>query len=343
MKLFRREPIAPPRLRIASRVVDKIVHNALSYETETGESLVGFAIKSENVIEPEMVVLDTIAPDTSAIREGTYFEQGDDIQGDILAWWNDNWEVYRATNRGTSGFIWDVPLSNVGDWHKHPGKLTEPSWGDAGTARQHIHDKVSGEPQLLVILATVWNRDQAMAPDPAAPVDAPLPLKVPIDDDTVVRIDCWYMSRHTRGFIQLTPTVSPDLPALFPIAWHLRDPERASREVSALSAEGYTVSVEQFDTDGKAPLEICLMLGRRNSARAILIATDSDFPKTRPRVHLAPMSAIRDIPQNGNLFAGLWKASTAVPDADYPDWTPDSRLVDFVKAIEAKNVSEAKA
>ena len=35
-----------PRLTLAQRVVDKMVANAKKYDTETGESLVGFAVKS---------------------------------------------------------------------------------------------------------------------------------------------------------------------------------------------------------------------------------------------------------------------------------------------------------
>ena len=44
----------------------------------------------------------------------------------------------------------------LGDWHKHPGDLVEPSQGDAFTARDHLRDKVAGAPYVLVILATVF-------------------------------------------------------------------------------------------------------------------------------------------------------------------------------------------
>src|SRR5215813_8518479 len=86
-RFLRRGPVVLPNVTLAQRVIDNIVKNALIYDTETGETLVGFAIKVENSVEPDLFALDTIPPDESAIRQGAYFEQGDDTQGDILAWW----------------------------------------------------------------------------------------------------------------------------------------------------------------------------------------------------------------------------------------------------------------
>ncbi|HVO43556.1 MAG TPA: hypothetical protein VMT34_13075 [Aggregatilineales bacterium] len=340
MRFLRREPPALPHLTIASRVVDKMVRNAVHYETETGESLVGFTVKASGAIEPELFVVETIPPDDSAIRQGAYFEQGDDIQGDIFNWWSDNWDLYREGQRNKPDWRWNVSLSSLGDWHKHPGTLTEPSWGDAGTAREYIHDRISGSPQLLVILATVWDSEQARVAEPVMAAGAAnefaVPLKVPIDEATTVRLDCWYMSRYTRGFVPLTPTVGTDLPELFPIAWHLRQPERARREVDALIADGFSVSVEQYPAGGSTPLAICLLLERPNSHNAIIVVTEADFPATCPTVRTAPIAALPGKPDDKNPLAGLWQASTPVDKSVYPAWNPSDRLVDFVKAIEAK-------
>src|SRR5476649_747656 len=217
---------ALPRLTLSQRVVDKMVRNASVYDTETGESLVGFALKSLGRFEPDLYVIDTIAPDASAIRHGTYFEQGDDLQGDIFNWWYDNWNGYRKQQRDSSVRItdgiwaakWDVPLLHLGDWHKHPGMLIEPSWGDADTARGAIADQVAerveGGAQLLVILATIWDRTQdepfSVTESEETKNQQPRPIKVPVDGDALVRLDCWYMSRRIRRFVRLTPTVTPD-------------------------------------------------------------------------------------------------------------------------------------
>src|ERR1700690_1503104 len=84
-----------PRLTLAQRVIDKIVRNAQIYDTETGESLVGLTLNKAGYAEPDLLVLDTIAPDDSAIRRGAYFEQGDDLQGDVFNWLSDNWDNQR--------------------------------------------------------------------------------------------------------------------------------------------------------------------------------------------------------------------------------------------------------
>jgi hypothetical protein len=337
-----------PRLTLAQRVVDKIVRNALVYETETGESLVGCAVRALGRPEPDLYVLETISPDESAIRSGAYFEQGDDLQGDIFNWWFDNWAPVRERRRKSYGSAfgakWDVPLAHLGDWHKHPGSLVEPSWGDTDTARHQIFDETLNAPQLLAILATVWDRQFAESAD-ADDVDLTQgqPLKVPVDAANLIRIDCWYISRLTRRFVRLTPQVVPDdtLPNLPIIAWHLLQPERMRQEIEALSREGYTVSVDQYDVDDTPPLEVCLTLAKRSSPHILIVATEADYPASRPTIHSVPMSVMKEIPQenlDSDLFVNLWKQSKPLPKSDYPtwDWTPDRTILDLVRAVEAR-------
>src|SRR5215216_3794897 len=100
---------ALPRLTLSQRVVDTIVRNAQNYATETGESLVGFAMKIRGRPEPDLYVIDTIAPDVTAIRHEVYFVQGDDLQGDIFNWWSDNWDLMRHRDAR-----WDVTLEHLG-------------------------------------------------------------------------------------------------------------------------------------------------------------------------------------------------------------------------------------
>src|SRR5204863_1923758 len=86
----------------------------------------------------------------------------------------------------------------------------------------------------------------------AAQTDAePGPLKIAIDQHTVVRLDPWYMSRHTRRFVRLAATIAPDktLPNLPIVGWHLSQPERARQEIDVLQGAGYSVSMEQYDAD----------------------------------------------------------------------------------------------
>lgn len=145
----------PPDLTMSRRVVDKIVANALIYRTETGETLIGLIRERANT-EPMIYVLDTIPPDHTASRGYEHFEQGDDLQGDKFTWLWDNWRVMLET--GAVDSRWRLPLTNLGDWHKHPGTLTTPSWGDTRTAIDQISDENTDLPELLVVLATVWDR-----------------------------------------------------------------------------------------------------------------------------------------------------------------------------------------
>ncbi len=352
------DPANLPRVTFAQRVIDKIVANALIYETETGESLIGFALRQEARPEPDLYVLDTIAPDASAVRASTYFEQGDDLQGDIFNWLYDNWESIRLRMRtiNSDGALpkWDAPLCYLGDWHKHPGTLVEPSWGDTATARQHINDRRAGTPQLLVVLATLWERtsfESAASGELATESDEETPeefkpesgdaqpILVPVDDHWLVRIDVWYMSRSIRRFTRLTPTVAPnaDLPDLPPLSWHLAQPERLRSEVESLNQAGYAVSLEQYDTDRVPPLEICLSLAKRDSQHVIIAITEPDYPAHMPRIRLTSISALRDLPEDSNLFDRLWNASQPLPQSAYPlwSWTHNHRLIDLVREVEA--------
>ncbi len=337
-----------PRLTIAQHVVDTIVQNALVYDTETGQSLVGFPVKVLGRPEPDLYVIDTISPDEEdTVRRAAQFVQGDEWQSEIFAWWSDNWDQYRTRRRGSYGNAlgakWDVSLAHLGDWHKHPGTLTEPSWGDSDTARHHISDPEAKTPQLLAILATVWDRAYSERVDPPEAVENNMhvaPLRIPIDAQKLVRIDCWYMSRMTRRFVRLGPQVVADrlLPTLPALGWHLTNLDRMDRETEALRQEGYVMSVWTYDADELPPLEVCLMLDRYRAQHILIVVTDADYPATMPKIRVAPASAVNDIPKDADLFTELWKKSEPVPKDAYPtwEWTPTRTILDLVKAVEAK-------
>jgi hypothetical protein len=340
-----------PRVTLAQRVIDKIVANAQVYETETGESLVGFAINVLGRTEPDLYVLDTIPPDESAIRRGAYFEQGDDLQGDIFNWWFDNWQMNRERHRGLLGTAlgakWDAPLVHLGDWHKHPGTLTEPSWGDTDTARHHIFDDSVKTPQLLALLATAWGSRSAAEDDSADSVtrhEYAQPIKVPVGGDTIIRIDCWYISRLTRRFVRVAPQVMADnlLPSLPIIGWHLAQPERLSQEIEALKREGYAVSIEQYEANDEPPLEVCLTLARRAGHNILIVVTEADYPASMPTIRVTPMAVMKQIPESADLFANLWAKSEPLPKADYPSWqwTANRTVLDLVQEVEAKLVEK---
>ena len=271
--------------------------------------------------------------------------------------------------------------------------------GDLDTERETIYDTGDTTPQLLVLLATVWETSALPVP-PAAPAPEPpaetgtdgsaaeaptkadvdpelaaladlaglteaieavedaeddlkdfaldddvQPLRVPIDANTTIRIDCWYISRRVRRFKHLTPQVVPDaeLPALPAVGWHLRQHERLRSEVDALTRAGYAISLEELDADHKAPLECCLSLARRESHYILIAVTAADYPQQRPNMRRAPMSAMKDLGENERFWDRLWKASEPVPESLYPDWawTPERQIIDLAREIEPR-ITEGK-
>jgi hypothetical protein len=338
-----------PRITLAQRVVDKMVQNALIYDTETGEALVGFAIKQMGRSEPDLYVVDTISPDASAIRRGAYFEQGDTLQDDIFTWWHDNWNKMREKRRKSPDHSlaakWDIELVHLGDWHKHPGTLVEPSWGDTDTARGRVFDEEIKTPQILAILATVWDRARAESEsfegEGVLPDDGPQPLKIAIDDRTLVRLDCWYMSQVIRRFVRLTPVVVPDkaLPSLSTVSWHLANQDRWNRELEALSKQSYSVSPELYNGEEADSVVLTLEIAKRGSQNIFIVLTQPDYPKNMPTIRTVPMSAVKNIPEEvDDLFMALWKQSQPLDKALYPDWqwTPEKTILDLIQAVEAK-------
>ncbi|NLX10980.1 MAG: hypothetical protein GXY36_15125 [Chloroflexi bacterium] len=165
-----------PRVIVAQHVVDKIVRGALLYpDPETGEAMVGLIFPRESRAEPDIYILETISPGERAVREWGMFEQGDDWQADVFNWWYANWETYREMRRGSYGTAqaakWDVPLVHVGDWHKQPGDMVEPSSGDAQTARRMIADAETPIQQLVAPIVTMYPLDEKpleqQAPSPS--------------------------------------------------------------------------------------------------------------------------------------------------------------------------------
>lgn len=386
--LFGVNPERLPRVTVAQRVIDKIVSNALIYETETGESLVGFTLENEDRVEPDLIVVETIAPDESAIRLGAMFEQGDEWQEAIFNWWVDNWRKYVERGMDAVGkpitprFSRDI--AHLGNWHKHPGTFTIPSDGDLDTALDDLADPEQGMPELLVFLATVWEKLPPMPPpqdmaetEPDAVEDEDKPgaqvsaisrlanavqglrgrrepaleeedddpgtgawVVVPINDQVSVRIDFWYISRRIRRFVRILPEVVPNetLPVMPPIGWHLANPERMRAERDGLRREKFPVDFKQYDSDGVPPMEICGWMWRPPSPYILFLVTSANYPAVMPKVRITPVSALKALGEDENLFARLWEASSPLPPSGYPEWqwTPERTLVELALSVEAK-------
>jgi hypothetical protein len=298
-------PSRPPRVIVAERVIRKIARGATRYlDEETAEALVGLVVPNAQG-EPDLIVLDTIAPDQSAIDRGSYMvAQGDDLQDEIMYSLAINWRRFRARGADNpEAARYDVPLRYLGDWHKQPGEMFWPSGGDLQTAQEIVRDPDNDMPQILAPIVTL----------------------------------AWYLSRKMRQFVAAKPDVlaDEDLPALPALNWHLVDHPRFHEECDLLSADGLALSVTEWDADGQPPLELCFMVGRIGGQHVLILVTGQEFPQAGPEVRIAPMLKIGE---DEDMFERLWAASEPLPADDLPDWewTAEHHLIELVRAVEEK-------
>jgi hypothetical protein len=324
-----------PNLVIAQRVIDKMAAAAdETLEDETGEAMVGLVIPSAipgGV--PTIYILDTIAPDETAVRKYAKFEQGDDRQGDLFQWLYTNWETMREKSRSSliSALTnkWDVPLLHVGDWHKQPGFMIHPSGGDLMTALDYLDD--DGVDFLVAPIVTL---DHPTTIDTAGSV-ANFVL-VAKGRDSAMRVDFWYIDRQSMMFMPMMPAIYPDdqLPSVSAYPWHLAQPKNAESEFGLMQDDGLALSITYWNADAEAPLEVCLLIGRVNSPKLLLLVTPADFPKHKPSVRAAPFITMGDGEDMQAVFEKAWAASTPI-DLPY-DYEKYPTLLSYIHAAEDK-------
>lgn len=334
-----------PNLVISQRMVDRVVEAARHFlADETGETMVGLVIEPpDNQPEsmPTIMVLDTIAPDESVIRRSHMFEQGDNIQGDIFNWLMDNWDAYLDIGKDMNGKPvkpeWKTTLKHLGDWHKQPGYMIQPSGGDLMTALRILDDDEQGFEFLLVPIVTLGH-DSVTMEDGASLVNY---FTIPMSDGTSLRMDWWYIHRDVRIFQPITPRIvaKDQAPVLTPYPWHVLDVDLMDEELAILEEDGLVMvgsTVLLWEVDGDLPLEICFIVARAGSPHFMLIVTNWDYPRSAPYARIAPLKGITSDMYIYDIFAKLWENSEPVAPADHFKWSPDMRIVDLIAAIEEK-------
>lgn len=329
-----------PNLVIARRVVERVIEAAKHYlADETGETMVGFVVPAEDTPEsmPTLYVLDTISPDENAIRRSHMFEQGDELQQDIFFWLSDNWDTYREMGKDLRGrpiqAAWNQPLRHMGDWHKQPGFMIQPSGGDLMTALRFMEDEENDFDFLLVPIVTLGH--DSVTNEEGAQVNY---FTVALPDGTSLRMDWWYIHRDSRFFQPITPRIVPDdqLPELTPYPWHILDEELVNDELDILEVNGY-FRVGDFvlwNTDDKPPLEICFIIGRPGTSQVYLVVTDWDYPRTPPRIYLSQFKDIDMSMYIYDIWKRLWEQRTPPPTLGDFKWTHETFVVDMIKAVE---------
>ncbi len=321
---LRQGPPLLPNLIVAQRVLERMAAAAHAWQAdETGEALVGLVEPGVNTNGvPGICLLDTIAPDESALRMASTFQQGDPHQDDVLWWLQESWRLRRQ--RGDLPPQRDVPLRYLGDWHKQPDGMTRPSRADLRTARQWLGDRENGMDFLLAPIVTRHSHAAGVAPN-----------RIHIDGHTCV--DFWYLHRLQRDFRSIVPAVYQDaqLPRLAQLAWHLQDPLRLEQEWTRLQESGFALSsLVLLDVLDHSALDVCFMLGRAGADQLFLVATPPDYPARPPQLRLAPFTALDEDTQLHERFTQLWGAAAplAAP-ADWP-WHVERSLADLVEQLE---------
>lgn len=317
-----------PQLVVAPRVLEKMAAAAhASVEDETGEALIGLYLTTGGT--PTVYVLDTISPDDSAVRQYHTFQQGDERQDELIWWLQENWQTTRERRQGLFGLgtsKWDTPLRYLGDWHKQPGFMIQPSGGDLLTALDWLDDADNGMDFLIAPIVTLDHPSTVEGSSASGNY-----VMLPQGDGTALRVDWWYIDRVTRLFQPIAPLVQPDtdLPDLAPYPWHLLDPQRTAAELAALDADKLFHSITLWNADGEPPLEVCLLTARVGADKLLLIITPHNYParpaqaRVTPFLHMAPGDDLYKV------FAQAWKASSPVA-VEFTGGT----LLDFIHAAE---------
>ena len=324
-----------PNLVLSDRAVKKMLSAASQYlADETGEAMLGFIVENDTPEGlPTIYVLDTISPDETAIRRSHTFQQGDALQDEIIWWLQENWHFHRERYRGSAVLPdrFDVPLRYLGDWHKQPGSMIQPSHGDLMTALSWLDDDDLGMDYLLVPIVTVGYAQIIGESDLAVNY-----ITVPMNNGTDMRVDWWYIHRDVRVFQPVHPQIVAEgaLPQMMKYAWHVVLPDRLTSETLAMADDGLLVRTLFYECDGEVPLEFCFFAIRQGARSFLLFVTQHDYPHSQPRAYSAPFTSDLDLMDPVATFQKLW--SVAEPIADPPDWewSSDKYLIDYVVAIE---------
>jgi hypothetical protein len=325
-----------PNLVLSQRAVGKMLSAAGQYlADETGEAMLGFVVEDDTPEGlPTIYVMDTISPDETAIRRSHTFQQGDDLQDEIIWWLQENWHFYREQHRGTDALPdrFDIPIRYLGDWHKQPGSMIQPSHGDLMTALSWLDDDSNHMDYLLVPIVTVGHAQIIGASDIEVNY-----INVSMGDGTDMRVDWWYIHRDVRVFQPVHPQViaDEDLPKMMTYGWHVVSEDRLEREIIRLENSGaWLSSLILWEADDEVPLEICFIVARQGAHELMLLITDANYPHTPPKIRMSPSFHGLDLTNEYQAFSGLWERSSPVELPDDWEWNHNLYLVDFVIAVE---------
>ncbi len=303
------------------------------------DALPGRESRSEDVeFKPErqkIYILGTIPPDESATRRWGTVQMGDEQQYDHFLWLTENW--YEDAQQEEQ---WkNLPLKHLGDWHKQPSGMIQPSSGDLASARAILDQPHWRLPFILQPIVT-------RVAHPNLQVDAAQSnsLQIMGENGEAIRIDFWYLREQDRRYWPLIPQIMEEkensAPLLAEPPWNLKDVPLLTRELNELDDTGHRVSSPfYFNTDGEHPLEFCLISLLREEQAIVLVATNHDYPRSAPR---AWQLQLRQQHSESAEFDWLDMVQEAWPsrkDISLPpnwQWSENSSLAAYLSVIEGQ-------
>lgn len=265
------QPAPPPRPMLPATVlvrpdVFRTIASACaaSGEHETGGPLFGTVQRTWDGPHSALLVavLGTPPPGPSLDGRRASVTLGEGSDGEreraALRWW-----------RAVSG----IDLVHVGEWHKHPSGMPEPSAGDCATAHDLQHDAMT----------PVWLEAVAVGDTDATEQLAGDGHVTRVQRGHGDHVEVRFFRADGRGGLA-AECVLPEgiaLPGLPPLPWHVIDPARFAAECRLLDAAG--VAVQVAPSAPGDPLGLALRLSG-DGLGALTVRTGPGYPREAPVV-----------------------------------------------------------
>lgn len=324
-----------PRVIAPEGVLFEMLTEALGHPaTETGLSLVGL------FIDGKVVVLGTL-PDPRIDRHEGMFGRGGEELAELFQWLKDHWERARSKSplianwqlgqRITTGVIPEAlkgDLWYLGDWHKHPGAMSYPSWHDQQTASSIVaSEHRNGVPVVAPIVTVplqVDSFDYAWGPEG----------ELNLTQRSQVRVDWYLLSRElvnqnprwaSSSFDKVHAVIVKDnqLPTLAPLPWHLVNQARLQQEARFLKQKGYLLGGVQtkFMGDADTMMKVLVGIDHPSWTKRVVVVTDWNYPRGAVSFRFVP-KAPPETPQQ-----------IQPAQSDKPQPTRRNRVTDFINEL----------
>lgn len=284
-----------PTLIIPRRVFKEIIEESLQHPaTETGAALIG--VESKDLI----VVVATLRDLVNIERSPGLFKNGGEYQKQLFRWYRKHWDMDRKRSRQQdrqsppihwtpsiqlpNGYVppeLDLELAFLGDWHKHPGNMTELSGTDLATIRRILSDPTEKRNQLLSPIVTFYQGGNMGRRIEVAR------NKVIVSGGDNFNIDWYYTGRYERT-TEINPfmVASDHVPSVPPLPWHLKEPQRLDNELMYLGMRGYETTWRVADIDGDSICEMVFAVDSPNWSKQVIVSTSWDYPKTHATIYV---------------------------------------------------------